>query len=202
MELRLYAAVLIHVNLFASRADNDRGLRTVDDRRRRQPKRAERCRMRDTLEMIGVMQFSRRIFKRAAVIGPLIGGMIDRCQNVALIEITPVMIAQIETITRRKTSASARTADDDQWGLLLFHSDAGQSLALAFLAILARIIVNLQLAFVLPDDSRRQIEGRLLEVEIGQRVLAWAHLLALVPFIDHILFTLIADDRFVTDLFV
>src|SRR5262245_20768991 len=149
--------------------------------------------MGDALETIGVMEFGRRMFGGAAVIGPLIGRMRDRSQNIALIEITPVMIAQIEPITRRKTRASARPADDKHRGLLLFHPDAGISLALAFLAVFARIIVYLQLAFVLADDCRRQIEGRLLEVVIGHRPLAGAQLLGLVPVVDHILQTLFAD---------
>src|SRR5262245_64381387 len=96
MELRFYAAILVHVNFLAGRTDDDGGLGTVDDRRRRQPRRAERRRMRDALETIGVMEFGRGMFGGAAVIGPLIGRMRDRSQNIALIEITPVMIAQIE----------------------------------------------------------------------------------------------------------
>src|SRR5215510_9754251 len=98
--------------------------------------------------------------------------MRQRCKRIALIEISTVMVSQIETVTGRKSRACARPVDDYLRGLLFFNSQADQSFALAFIAILAGIIVNLELALVLARDGRGQIQRRLLEVEISQRVFA------------------------------
>src|SRR5262245_40010089 len=105
MELNFYATVFIHVNFFTGGADNHGCLASPNERPWRHTRRTERRRMWNALELIRVIKGFRRGFQRTVVIRSLNRRMADRSQNVALIEIAPVMVPEIEAIAGSESRA-------------------------------------------------------------------------------------------------
>src|SRR5262245_30132378 len=108
------------------------------------------------------------------------------------------MIFQFELEAGDKTSAGAGAIRDNLRRLLLMHSYADQSLAFIAADVFARVVIDFQLAFILAANIGGEVEKRLFEIKVVDRILAGSHFLTNRPFRYDIFMPLFPNERFVT----
>src|SRR5262249_6181686 len=155
-ELHLHAPVFINENLFAGRTDDDGGLRTPDDRLRRQARRAIVDRGWDGDERLrkGVLG-ARGRGAGAAVRRRVVG----RQDEVLFVRVAAIEIRDLHLGSAGDGGADRGARDGHVRRLLLFHAHARQVLAVAHRPVFARIVVELEAGVV----HARERGGRLLQ---------------------------------------
>ena len=125
VELHLHAAVLVRVNLFAPRADDDRGLAALHERLGSDARRAVGRGERDALEIVAV----RRLFPRCSSdleAGPMARHVTDRGQQVRLVQVATVVILERELVTGIEIAAAAGALKHDGRSRLFLQTDFGR----------------------------------------------------------------------------
>src|SRR5262249_14365647 len=116
-ELHLHPAVLIDINLLATRPDDDRRLRPADDGPGRRPRRPERDAIGDAGGGVAVL---RRLI--AVGVRHVAGPVFDGRHDVLLAHLgLAVMVGERERAAGRKSAAGPSPAHDITRRLLLFH---------------------------------------------------------------------------------
>ena len=205
MELDFHPAVLVGIDLVALLADDDRGLRSLDKRLRRQAWRA-----------VGRVAGNRRQTHLEAGAGGIqVGALklgrndVERIANhqVLAVLVGAGMIGQLEQVPAAQATRSGDGCDLSVTGLQFLEPRLDVRFAVRRFGVQARIVVDLFILVLMPAIGGRgclrfQIRLRIQEVEIPQNVLAGLKFLDRLPSADlvglgTVSFVLMKGDLFV-----
>src|SRR5262249_43079669 len=161
----------------------DGSLAALDEGLRRDARRTERRGGWNAFERVSV----REIFSAPATSNFVVllrGDVVNRGEQVFLIQIRPIVIFQRKQETAAKVPATAGALAHNRGSRLFLQTDARQPVPFAARAILARVLINL--VWVCPVDCDGQARTGSLKSVIGLGPGSRAKLLLMVPFRNHI----------------